>query len=224
MENDKLNARYSGQAAENYDAIRQSRPRWRAEEASFARFFEKVSPSSVLDCPFGTGRWLDHYMTIPGPVLAIDISEDMLGKARAKLAGPAGPDIRFIRASALERDFLQHVPPALDLLVCTRFFNWFPAADVQAAMANLSAAKARHAIIGVSVRPEGKGWLSTSLMKLYLALENARRRLKGEALQHVHDESFIRAAFRANGWTVRDRETIFSNRTRENHFWLLERA
>jgi SAM-dependent methyltransferase len=224
MDDSKLNARYSGEAAESYDAIRQQRPRWLAEQASFARFFAQVSPSSVLDCPFGTGRWLDHYVGLPGPILAVDISEDMLNKARQKIEGDGALNITFIRASALERDFLKHVPPALDLLVCTRFFNWFAAPDVSKAMANLSAAKARFAIIGVSLRPQDKGWLATSLMKLRHAMENAGRRLKSQALQHVHDENFILEEFRKNGWTVRGRDKIFTSRTRENYFWLLERV
>lgn len=224
MNNDRLHARYSGVGAASYDAIRQDRPRWQAEIVAFSRFFERVKPTSVLDCPFGTGRWLPHYLPLPGPVVAVDISQDMLDKAREKLTAEEAARIHFVCDSALGRNFVKQLPGPIDLLVCTRFFNWLDVTDLALAMASLSSAGTRWAIIGASVRPTQANRLKTTAMEMRLAFENFRRGLKRRALQHVHDESVVLTEFHKNGWTVEDRQKIFENPTRENYFWLLRRG
>lgn len=221
MSHDPLQLRYTSQGARDYDARREGSKRFRREEAAFAAFFERVKPGSVIDCPFGTGRWLSFYQSIKGPVIGIDLSEDMLRAARSKV-GPS-VNLTLICSSVFAYDFesLSADPP--DVLVCTRFVNWVSTPMMRAAISNLSASGAKWAVIGASVRPSGASLLRRTLMRLRLALQNWRAARHGAAIQHVHDERDLDSAFEANNWRVVDKVRIFSNPTRKNYFWLLER-
>jgi SAM-dependent methyltransferase len=223
LSNDPLQVRYTSQGARDYDVRREGSKRFRDEEAAFAAFFDRVKPGSVIDCPFGTGRWLPFYQNIKGPIIGIDLSEDMLRAARQKIEGGPAIDLTLICASIFDYDFgkLSDDPP--DVLVCTRFVNWVSAPKMKAAISNLSASGAKWAVIGASVRPSGSSFLPRMLMKLRLTWQNWRAARHGAAIQHVHDERCLDSAFDANGWQIVDKVRIFSNPTRKNYFWLLER-
>jgi SAM-dependent methyltransferase len=220
---EKLQARYTGEGARDYDAKRENSPRYRAEEAAFADFVARVNPKTVVDCPFGTGRWLPYYRDLPGPVIAVDLSADMLAEARRK-AGGARADLRWVTGSIFEHDFNQYARLKLDLAVCTRFVNWVPAARAAEAIARISDAGSAFAIIGASVRPEDAPAITRLGMRLRLAAANLPRRLRGAAPQYVHDESVVLDAFRRSGWTVVDRRPIFEKASRRNFFYLLKRG
>ena len=215
--------RYISEGAKNYDALREGSKRFRNEEAAFAAFFERVKPRSVVDCPFGTGRWLPFYRKISGPIIGIDLSEDMLREARLKIEDSPSINVTLTCASVFDYGFkgLSANPP--DILVCTRFVNWVTAPMMKVAISNLSASGARSAIIGASVRPSGLSFLQRTLMKLRLAQQNRARAPRRAAIQHVHDERYLESVFDANNWRIVDKVHIFSNPTRENYFWLLER-
>lgn len=223
MNSDRLQVRYTGPAAANYDENRKYTPRYHAEEKAFAKYFEQVKPQSVIDCPFGTGRWLDYYRNINGPVIAIDLSNDMLAMAQRKISDARSIIVRFVVGSVFDCDFSQFHALKLDILVCTRFLNWVSVQKAREAISNLSKSGTRWAIIGSSVRPDEFSPLHRLQMKQLLSLENLYRRRERIAIQHVHDEGVVLDAFQSNGWQVVSRTHIFSNPTRENYFWLLKR-
>jgi SAM-dependent methyltransferase len=223
LSDDPLLLRYISEGAKNYDALREGSKRFRNEEAAFAAFFERVKPRSVVDCPFGTGRWLPFYRKISGPIIGIDLSEDMLREARLKIEDSPSSNVTLTCASVFDYGFngLSANPP--DILVCTRFVNWVTAPMMKFAISNLSASGARSAIIGASVRPAGLSFLQRTLMKLRLARQNRAGARHRAAIQYVHDERYLESVFDANNWRIVDKVHIFSNSTRENYFWLLER-
>jgi len=223
LSNDPLQVRYTNQGARDYDARREGSKRFRNEEAAFAAFFDRVKPGSVVDCPFGTGRWLPFYQGIKGPIIGVDLSEDMLRAARQKVEGGPSIDLTLICSSVFDYDFRELSADPPDVLVCTRFVNWVSAPMMRAAISNLSASGAKWAVIGASVRPSGLSSLRRMVMKLRLALQNWRAARHGAAIQHVHDERLLDSVFDANGWRIVDKVRIFSNPTRKNYFWLLER-
>jgi hypothetical protein len=53
-----LMRRYTGRKAAQYELKRQG-AMWNAETAEFVSLYEAIAPATVLDCPIGTGRWLD---------------------------------------------------------------------------------------------------------------------------------------------------------------------
>src|SRR3990167_6389150 len=77
--------KYHGPVAENYDAKREETPKWQAEQRIVEDMLSDLpSGSWVLDCPVGTGRFLQFYAGKGFIVRAMDLSSDMLDKARKK--------------------------------------------------------------------------------------------------------------------------------------------
>lgn len=215
--------RYGGENADRYDDARRHSPRFEAEESAFRSFMHEIKPSGVLDCPFGTGRWLPYYGDIPGPVLGVDLSEDMLKVARSKVTDPA-PNLQFVQADIFHQPFTKYSNRGITLVVCTRFLNWFPAEKALLALTRLGEVNARYAIIGASLRPVDARLFSSTFARWRLQLDNARRRRQGAALQYVHDEAWLLECFERLGWQVRQRRFIFTNPTRTNFFFLLEKV
>ena len=105
MAKKELQVRYTGNLAEKYDQHRRKSPRYAAEETAFADFIGRVGAQSVLDCPFGTGRWVDYYRAMTGKVVAVDLSADMLAMARSKLETSPDLDVDYVVGSIFEVDF-----------------------------------------------------------------------------------------------------------------------
>lgn len=218
-----LLARYSGQGAKSYDARRESSIRYKNEDVAFQGFLEKVMPRSVIDCPLGTGRWLPFYQNVEGPIIGVDLSEDMLDEARKKARDLKLHCIKVSTGSILDYEFSKYSEISLDLLVCTRFVNWVNESMMRMAIANLSSSGAKWAIIGASVRPLDVSLVRGLLMRGRLCIDNLIRKTRNEVLQYVHDESCINSVIKDNSWEIVDRIHIFSSPTRENYFWLLQR-
>ena len=217
-----LMSRYGGAKAQQYDDARKNSARYKAEEEAFQAYIREVTPSGILDCPFGTGRWLPYYLDIAGPVVGIDYSNDMLDVARSKLSGSAS-SIKLVRADIFETPLSAYRGEGIDLVVCTRFLNWFPAPKAAAALSRLSEVGARFAIIGASLRPNDAGSLAKLFARWRLSFGNARRRKRGAAMQYVHDEAWLLECFEKHNWRVREKRFIFSAPDRSNFFFLLER-
>ncbi len=79
------NRKYHGDAAEGYDAKREDRPKWQAENRIVTDMLSDLpSGTTVLDCPCGTGRFLQLYEEMGFNVICMDLSADMLKQAYAR--------------------------------------------------------------------------------------------------------------------------------------------
>jgi SAM-dependent methyltransferase len=221
---DKLLEAYSGDRARGYDARRSQSKRWKAEVAAMARFLAELAPQTILDCPFGTGRWIEQFETIGAKVTGVDLSQGMLDEAAAKIAKlPAERQ----NAYSLDCKSIFDLMPAQgseapDLTVCIRFLNWVEFADAERALVRLSALGSPAMIVGASVVPTKVNlvrrvgyWLSLSLINL---------RAGSRPKQYVHPEADLLSAFARNGWRVVDRQEIMRRNARVNYFYRLERG
>jgi SAM-dependent methyltransferase len=106
--------------ADNYEAERANKPGWLAEQAAVA---EMLGPGPVLDCPVGTGRFLDLYRDRGLAWVGIDRSPSMLAKAA-----------RRSKAGRLDLGDLLHGLPFPDHLygsaVCIRLLPWLAPAQI----------------------------------------------------------------------------------------------
>ena len=138
---DELIKAYSGGNAKKYDDRRAKSRRWRKETEIMGRLLKEIQPETVLDCPFGTGRWISTYeLFCKNQVIGIDISADMLAQAQEKLKNTnyindVIYDLRVGSIFELENETLKKSP---DLVVCVRFINWIDLKAVRAAIKNLS--------------------------------------------------------------------------------------
>lgn len=116
--------RYFGEVAEQYDAARASKRRWRSEQEIVAELVRRyMEPGDVvLDVPFGTGRFAGVYADAGLEVEAVDVSPDMLDAAVRRLGGRPG-HIRFTVGDAA----CLHLPDAsVDHVVCVRLLGHLP--------------------------------------------------------------------------------------------------
>jgi SAM-dependent methyltransferase len=122
-----IEARYYGDTAKQYDAKRQTTRTHRDENTAFDTLLAKAGSHAelrtVLDLPCGTGRWIARLQKANLDYCGVDISADMLRQA-AKIQPelPSG-SLRLVEASWL--DFLPSHAKAFDLVVSTRFINWW---------------------------------------------------------------------------------------------------
>lgn len=106
---------YYGPVATNYEASREVKAKWKAENAAVERF---LTHGPVLDVPFGTGRFVPLYRAKGLKFTGIDISSDMLAMARQKY-----PDANARLGSAFN---LQFAANEFGTAVCVRFLEWLP--------------------------------------------------------------------------------------------------
>jgi len=180
----------------------------------------EIPVRTVLDCPFGTGRWIPQYDSICAKVIGVDLSQGMLDQARKKLTSDRTSDYHLVTGSIFE---LQQagLPPQLDLTVCVRFLNWISPAMVTEALHKLSLMGSTYMIIGCSIRP-----LEINIprnLKMQLALLAYNTRHFRSPRQYVHSETMVLNCLRNDGWRLKDKRFIFKNTSRENFFYLLER-
>ncbi len=211
-----LRSKYAGEVAADYDNKRSSSKRWANETAVFQDFLSQVNPATVLDCPFGTGRWVSYYDIAKASVIGIDVSTDMLHQAYTKIQRPES--YRLIAGSIFDFDFNRIT---VDLIVCTRFLNWVRYERAMEALSCLSRAEAPSMIVGCSVIPREKSNSGKTLMKAALQWRNFQK--KKSSVTYVHDEEELVADIARLGWKIVSRKLIFSNNTRNNYFYLLSR-
>jgi ubiquinone/menaquinone biosynthesis C-methylase UbiE len=219
---DKLLEAYSGDKARGYDARRAKSGRWQREIAAMGGMLAEVKPRRLVDCPFGTGRWIEQYEDCGvDAVIGIDLSRGMLEEAETKLqvlSTERRKAYRLIEASIFDVT-PEMIGETASLIVCIRFLNWVSFADTERAMAALSRLGAGRAILGISVVPKQAGALRRIVYRL--ALKWANR--KGGPSQHVHGEAEILAMLSRLGWRVQRQTLVMSRPSRRNYFYLLER-
>lgn len=78
--------KYYGPVAEGYDAKRVNDPKWAIEQRIIEDMLSDLPEGSeVLDCPVGTGRFLDYYGRQKLKFVGADLSGDMLIQSALKL-------------------------------------------------------------------------------------------------------------------------------------------
>ena len=115
--------RYFGDEARNYDESRSEKPRWEAEQRIVTDYVRQLpSGSTVLDVPFGTGRFAATYLAAGLRVTGVDISKDMLEEAKRNLEG----NISNFELRVAPAEKLPFADGSFDYLICNRFIKWLP--------------------------------------------------------------------------------------------------
>lgn len=110
--------RYFGGMAACYDDNRISSEAWKWEDRVIASHLSRCAPGKrVLDVPFGTGRFVPHYLQAGCIVFGVDASEDMLEGAR-RTHGASLDAMQLLVSDASDLPFPDN---DFDLAVCFRF-------------------------------------------------------------------------------------------------------
>ena len=214
---------YSGDKAVNYEAIRTKSPRWKSEVQAMEKLLSATSPKVVLDCPFGTGRWIPQYQAIGAEIIGIDLSEGMLKEAEDKLKSTGNTKIlksHLIKGSIFDIQ-ASDLPVQPDLIACIRFVNWISFDDLEKTVSVLSKLPAKKMILGASVIPSEASTLQR--MKLQAALKVTNFRTRDKPPQYVHEEQALINLLKNHQWKVIEKLPIFKNASRTNYFYQLER-
>lgn len=143
---------FYGVKARNYERTRSSNPKWAIEQEVFGDLVSQFADgSTVLDVPFGSGRFADVYQRKHLSVIGIDSSTDMLAEAgRLRSETTAGFDLRIGDA--------RHLPLAdasVDLVVCCRFLVGIVSfGDARKVLAEFRRVVRTAAIIDLAVRDD----------------------------------------------------------------------
>lgn len=162
---------YHDRIAQSYLAQRVHQPIWQAEHNAVASFLDQLPRGqSVLDVPFGTGRFVPLYLERGMSVTGIDISDAMLNEARRAL-GPAAGAVVMLRADASK---LPLAGQSFDGAICVRFLeSIIPFAMVRPVLSELRRVCRSWAIVRLNNRsaelpafdtlPEGGAIMGTHL-------------------------------------------------------------
>jgi ubiquinone/menaquinone biosynthesis C-methylase UbiE len=138
-------ANYRGETARRYEAKRIAQEKWAAEHSILASWLSGYPlGSTVLDIPFGTGRFEPIYRGAGFRVIGRDISEDMLSEARKRCA--PGWDIGTGNVLAID------LPnAAVDVAVCIRLLNMLEPAETARALGELQRVARKTVIVSLRV-------------------------------------------------------------------------
>jgi predicted TPR repeat methyltransferase len=144
---------YHGKTALTYHNRRKDSVRWRAEDKAVATLLSDLPEGiSVIDLPFGTGRFTDLYVERKIQITGVDISADMLGAAR-EIYGAALADAKLEVGDATS---LQYTDNEFDLVVSVRFLqNIIPYGMVKLALKEMARVTKSWGIFEFEIRKDG---------------------------------------------------------------------
>jgi SAM-dependent methyltransferase len=117
---------YYGEKAETYLRTRQNTENWKREHEVMVDLLSDLPDGlSVLDVPFGIGRFVPEYLAKDMIVHGIDSSREMLGLASSYL-GAAYARCHVVEGDATD---LPYDHDSFDLVVCFRFLNQIVSLD-----------------------------------------------------------------------------------------------
>jgi ubiquinone/menaquinone biosynthesis C-methylase UbiE len=142
-------ANYRGETARRYEAKRIAQEKWAAEHSILSVWLAPFGRgATVLDIPYGTGRFAPLYQAGKFHVIGRDINQDMLDQAMLKCHDSRW-DIRTGNVLAID---LQDA--SVDVAVCIRLLNMIEPDELVRALGELQRV-ARKAVI-VSLRVGGE--------------------------------------------------------------------
>lgn len=141
----KTAIRYSGEVAMRYDAKRMNTPKWIGEDHRVREFLSDLPQgTAILDIPCGTGRFFSFYREKGFNVLAMDISSDMMDKAKKQV----GDNIKIETGNIFDIG----ISKGFDVIVCVRFLNLIESIDLKHVLAEMQRAARSRIIFTLRVK------------------------------------------------------------------------
>jgi ubiquinone/menaquinone biosynthesis C-methylase UbiE len=111
---------YYGARASEYLKTRHQQDYWHLEQKRIVEILDQLPKgSSVLDVPFGTGRFVRDYLKNDFKVTGLDASQDMIDVGRQDL----GEDFNKVEVSVGNATKLPYPDLSFDYVVCVRFLT-----------------------------------------------------------------------------------------------------
>ena len=205
--------KYVGNIAANYVKGRADKPNWQWEQGQVEAWVRSLPKgASIVDVPFGTGRYVPFYRSMGLKVSGVDISADMIKAAEQELGSAfQGIDARVGRAEALPYE-----DASFDYLLSGRFIQWLPdMKTVEQALGEFSRVTRREMLLQLNIpagqvrkkQPLGervKKWASKPFTSLNRLWRRAIRHPSMDIKTTFHREPDVIAAAERQGWTLRE--------------------
>jgi ubiquinone/menaquinone biosynthesis C-methylase UbiE len=193
----RLTQRYTGATAQQYDERRAGTIKWQTEQEIVERLLSRLpAGASLLDIPVGTGRFLTLYRRFGIVATGMDVSADMLARAREKdpeVQLHVG-DIRHVGAGNCE----------YDCVLCVRFLNWVDGDGLRRAVRELARVSRRHIILGVRHYAPS----TTLTLRRRLRQQWVRWQPKTVGQLVIHEHALVHEAFRQAGLVVQSASPV----------------
>lgn len=145
--------KYTGATAEGYDEKRQGTDKHKVEQEIIERMLEDMHPGSwVLDCPIGTGRFLEFYKEKGFLVKGRDASPDMLMKAAEKIKKVDFDPVKISLCRDDARKLNTIMNDSVDASLMVRLTRWLTSGDCQTAFKQLQRVTRDRIIITARVK------------------------------------------------------------------------
>jgi len=143
---------YYGLCAEQYLSKRRKQDYWHLEQKIMEELLKEFPTGiSVLDVPFGTGRFVPFYTQMGMKIVGLDASKDMIEVARRELAENFGSCVVKV-GDAVALPFKNG---EFELCVCFRFLSHIVSYDqAKVVLAELRRVCKKHLIVQLRVRQE----------------------------------------------------------------------
>lgn len=224
MKYEKLSQHYEGTVAEIYDQHRQSSKKWQKEQRIIEELFRDFPDNlSVIDIPVGTGRFFDIYKQKDYKVTGVDISEDMLDKAKQH---PCFTESKM-RLSEGDIFNLEYPDNTFEISVCIRFLNLVDENSVAKSIKELARVSNHCLVVGIRhVLTLGELRVYTGRgLKTFLRQIRSRIKKRREGKVIFHNEKRIRSVFNQNELMVRRKECIENRKDGTDYYiYVLEKA
>lgn len=126
--------KYDREVAQTYDQYRQQERHWAQEDGFVGMYLQSRHIEDLLDLPVGTGRFFHHYTGVRS-VTGVDISEEMLLKAKEKLCIlPQGVSVHLEQGDVFALPFSEAV---FDAVIVFRLFHLMPETSLEPAIKEL---------------------------------------------------------------------------------------
>jgi ubiquinone/menaquinone biosynthesis C-methylase UbiE len=156
---------YKGDIAKNYEAYRKPKATWGLEHKAVENYIYRQSDiESVLDVPFGTGRFVPIYLKKQLEIHGVEISIDMINVAKNILKE------NFLKCNVLAANSVKmpYKDNSFDLLVCARFITAIiPFGDVKASLREFVRVTKKYMILEIGHR-------NTKLPRSRLPMDNEK--------------------------------------------------
>ena len=176
--------RYYDNAAFRYEKKRRRQEWWHVEQREMQSLLGQLPKGlSVVDIPFGTGRFVPYYLERGFQVSGLDASKDMLLAAQ-KALGDQYKECTCVTGSA---DALPYSDAQFDLVVSTRFLrDIIPFADAKKMLTEMARVTSRYAIIQLGENSFGHRMPDADeVMASSMSRYNINALLKANGLQPV---------------------------------------
>lgn len=146
---------YYGRRARNYEVRRSRQDWWHVEQEAMQALLAKLPDGlSVVDIPFGTGRFVNFYREKNFSIAGLDASSDMIAQAKEILGDTmTGVDARVGISTELPFENGE-----FDLLVSTRFLrDIIPFRDAEKSLEEFARVTKSFAIIQLGITTNARG-------------------------------------------------------------------